>query len=325
MLDQDPTKVYLSENIRVLSLRRENIAYSGNPKIIECSSVRKILIQKISNLIFGYAYYLKDIIRYKKHYHSLIRLGNSRGGSAIVIGNGPSQGYLTESYLQDFRDGGGSIYVVNYWNKNLKLASIAPDYLVVSDPGTLANPAEIKLNNERLVDNNNLLEYLKKNTAINIFCPFGRVDYISSLVGKTRVFGFCDIEVRWLSSNINPIFPRGYLSMTILKALSLSIFLGHSEIFVIGMDNTYPRNLYCDYDNHLINHEIHAGVPDFISDFSSMFPSVATYMQDMLYLFGDITRCFSAKQVINLDPYSLTDAFKKNGLLLPNIFSRNDS
>ena len=80
MLDQDPTKVYLSENIRILSLRRENIAYSGNPKIIECSSVRKILIQKISNLIFGYAYYFKDIIRYRKHYHSLIRLGNSRSG-----------------------------------------------------------------------------------------------------------------------------------------------------------------------------------------------------------------------------------------------------
>jgi hypothetical protein len=316
MLDQDPTEVYLSENIRIHSLRRENIAYSGNSKEIECTSIRKILIQKLSNLFIGSLRYCRDLAKHRTHYFSLLRLRKSKNCSAIVIGNGPSQGYLTKKCLQNFRDDGGSIYSVNYWNKNQSLASIAPDYLVISDPGTLANPAEMSLSRERYLDNEALLSYLHKNPYIAVFCPFARVDYIISLIGEKRVFGFCDVEIRWISSNINPLFPRGYLSMTLLKALSLSIFLGHKKIFVIGMDNTYPRNLYCDSENHIINHEIHAGVPDYISDFSSMFPTIASYMQEMLFLFGDITRCFSNKPVINLDPYSLTDAFKKDSSLL---------
>jgi len=44
--------------------------------------------------------------------------------------------------------------------------------------------------------------------------------------------------------NINPLMPRGYMSITLYKALAWCIYLGYKSIGVLGMDNTLPKNIY---------------------------------------------------------------------------------
>jgi hypothetical protein len=93
--------------------------------------------------------------------------------------------------------------------------------------------------------------------------------------------------------------------------LAIAIFLGYDEIYTIGMDNTYPRDIYCNSDNKLFRLERRAGVDDFLLDIASVNPSMDVQLQNIFNLFYDLRRCFSNKNVINLDPFSLTDIFPK--------------
>ena len=310
--ETDATLRYINENKYIFSLSKEILSlYGGSGRELECMSITNILLNKISNFFHFFIGYGKTYIRY---HHEIARLSSLRGGAknkAMVIGNGPSQGYITPEILSKFKSNGHSIYAVNFWHKNKALESIAPDYLVISDPATLADPSKINVGSDRKKDNNDLIDYLKKNKDIKILCPFEKVIYIKGIFGVDRIYGFCDLEVRWVSKNIDPRYPRGYLSMTLLKALGLASFIGHKKMYVIGMDNTYPRNIYCDENNHVINHEVHAGQEDSIIDFNPLLPSMAVALQEYLYIFSDTQKCFGGLPVLNLDPYSLTDAFPK--------------
>jgi hypothetical protein len=99
--------------------------------------------------------------------------------------------------------------------------------------------------------------------------------------------------------------------MTLYKALSVAIWLGYDRIYVLGMDNTYPRNVYCDRDNRVLNLEIHAGREDYAADWSRLYRGVGDLIYELAYLFYDARKFAAAGRVVNLDPYSLTDAFPK--------------
>ena len=148
------------------------------------------------------------------------------------------------------------------------------------------------------------------NDSIIIACPIRRCGELSKRYGEHRVIGFVDSELRMWNKNLNPLLPRGYLSMTLYKSLALAIWFGYEKIFIIGMDNTYPRTVYCNLDNKFINHEIHAAGADFAVDMSGMYGTVGDGIVDISLLFYD-ARKFTRENVINLDQYSLTDAFKK--------------
>ena len=77
------------------------------------------------------------------------------------------------------------------------------------------------------------------------------------------------------------------------------------------MDNTYPRDVFCDHKNRIFGHERHAGTDDYLIDQTALLPSMDVWAQDMFQVFYDLRRCFSDTQVLNLDSYSLTDVFPK--------------
>ena len=76
------------------------------------------------------------------------------------------------------------------------------------------------------------------------------------------------------------------------------------------MDNTYPRNIYCDENNKFINHEIHAGDQDYAVDQSAIYNTVGDGIYEIAQIFFD-ARKFKNPKILNLDRHSLTDAFKK--------------
>jgi hypothetical protein len=296
--------LYQKENEYVMSLPQTVVA--GDARRFYPDSVCWLFFKKIKSLWAIKGYLIQLIITWKW----LVKTkGLKKRGllvDAIVIGNGPSQGFLDASSLLEFKTSGGEIICINFWTDNEDLCKVIPTYLVTSDPLIFSAivPDHLKEINERL------LSYMLTNTSVMIACPLGRCDQLSEIFGKERIIGFVDHELRMWTNNINPLFPRGYLSMTLYKALALAIWFEYRKIYVIGMDNTYPRNIYCDQDNKFINHEIHAGSTDFSVDQSALYESVGDGLSEIAQLFYD-ARKFKNEKILNLDPYSLTDAFKK--------------
>lgn len=299
------TDRYKNENEYILSLNRV-IFRARKPRICKPDSILWLTYVKFCSLLAIKSYFIELWNGWKFLLHTFRLGGRKTRLDALVIGNGPSQGFLTTHLLMKFRASGGEIFAVNFWTENKYLSEVHPDYIVISDDDTLSTNSPPHL----LDKNKKLFEYLIKNKDIKIICPIKRCKDISASLGGDRVIGFVDSELRMWIKNINPLLPRGYLSMTLYKALALSIWFGYAKIYIIGMDNTYPRSIYCDINNNLINHETHAGGEDFVIDQSELFINIGNMLNDCSKLFLDLYK-FPAKTVINLDSYSLTDAFKK--------------
>lgn len=225
---------------------------------------------------------------------------------AIVIGNGPSRAMLSPQLLRSFQDLGGMAYCVNYFGVDDAFSGIAPDVLTVSDPSMMND----------IID---LLERTGTRPKV-LAAPLKRVRDSDRRELERRgvtFLGFCDDEIRFRPSfresmSIRPDRPRSYESMTLYKALALALWMGHSRVFVIGMDNTYPRDLYCDPENHLWHRERHADRDDSRTDWSQLYCSVGDALLGFSLLFTDL-RKFRDDRILNLDCYSLTDAFAKVG------------
>ena len=126
---------------------------------------------------------------------------------------------------------------------------------------------------------------------------------------RNEVYIFVDTELS-IWKNINPILPRGYVSMTLYKALAWSIYLNYARIGIIGMDNTYPRDIYSDKDNRIIIKDLHSGLEDSAHDFSGVHNNVASVLDHLLLVFHHL-EYFPIEKIVNLDQYSLTDRFRK--------------
>jgi hypothetical protein len=310
--ENSSTFFYKKENEYVMSLPR--VVLKGEVRRFYPDSIIWLFLKKINSLrsIKGYLIEVITKWRWLVKTKSLKKRGEMV--DAIVIGNGPSQGYLDVSSLSEFKANGGELICINYWTDNEDIWNVIPNYLVISDPLTLSDkvPDYLKQKNEKL------LAYLLKYRSINIACPMSRCDQLSAIFGSQRILGFVDQELRMWTHNINPLYPRGYVSMTLYKALALAIWFDYRKIYVIGMDNTYPRNIYCDQDNKFINHEIHAGDKDYSVDESAFYKSIGDGLSVIALIFYDSLR-FKRDKIVNLDPYSLTDAFKKIKLSIDKI------
>ena len=226
---------------------------------------------------------------------------------ALVIGSGPSQGYLKKNELDKFVKSGGETFSINNWHANKGLSSHIPTWIVLSDLAILDKSP-------------GLIQYLRKNYSIKMIVPTSFLKHIKKLKLKNDIYCFVDLELS-IWNNIHPLLPRGYLSMTLYKALSFAIYLGYNSIGIIGMDNTYPRNIYTDKNNRVFILETHAEKKDYLVDISIIFNNVASYLDDVVRLFNHL-EYYPKKNIVNLDPYSLTDRFKK---VTKNFFFRKNS
>lgn len=304
---KDSTTKYLEENEYVDGLPRVVLALP-DIKSGWRHRIPKFIKEPLRCVLLIYRF-IREVFTAHVWYVGLFRLkGFGQGKNALVIGNGPSQGLLDLELVQKFKEDGGEIFVVNFWNVNEKLSSCIPDFIVISDPATLAPDGGFP----SVRDKNRILkEYIEKNKDIKLICPLSRCSELSIFFGSERIFGFSDIELNLFSKNIKPIFPRAYLSMTLYKAIAVALWFNYEKIYVIGMDNTYPRDIYCDINNRILSLERHAGVSDYVLDVTESDGSISNRLADLSRLFRDASLLRGDGKVINLDKYSLTDAFPK--------------
>lgn len=308
----DTSRAYLNENINAFLLERREHTYNGQGKNIQIATLKGICLQIEHDLRRGSIEYLKAIILGWRELYKLSLLKNTKANrKVIVIGNGPSQEYIKPEVLKEFKKNGNDIFTINYWNKNNIFSTCSPTHFVTSDPYVLREETGSTIPSYLVENNKALKERLLNDMDIFIFSPVWQVKSLLNVYGPGRVCGYIDGEMRSLNSNIDPRFPRGYVSMTLYKALALAIHMGYQETYLIGMDNTYPRDIFCDNNNKILRRERHAGGGDYMIDITKLIPSMDVQMQDIFNLFYDLRRCFQGVGVINLDPYSLTDVFQK--------------
>jgi hypothetical protein len=130
---------------------------------------------------------------------------------------------------------------------------------------------------------------------------------------KNRVVYFNDLDASVFTKNIDPCKPRGYASQTIMKALSVAIYLGYDKIYLLGVDNTEHRALYGNQANEIwARTDIYYGTDENLrfdyrittqSGITSAFHQYATWFADF--------KKFNVGNVYNLDENSLVDAFPK--------------
>ena len=296
------TKKYITEHEHIFSLENKGKKdYSGSPNKLNKWSFLGLCYYHLKSVIRCIIYLPIVLYGGRKFFNKTLALkGSAKKKRALIIGNGPSQGYMSTEELNQFVKSGGETYCVNYWNKNSELSTHIPTWMVFSDRQIFdeKDPGSIEL-----------IEYLKNNQSIKVIVPTTEIKLIQSKGLKNEIYCIVDIELS-IWQNINPLLPRGYITLTLYKALAWSIYLGYDSIGVIGMDNTFPKNVYNDINNNVIFLENHAGKDDTLLDLSSHYLNVASFYYDVLKMFHHL-EYFPNNNIVNLDPYSLTDRFKK--------------
>ena len=294
------TEKYIAEHEYIFSLKKNN-TYLPRIRKINGWSFLGLFYYHLKSLIHCFIYLPIALYHGRRLLNKTRTMKNSaKKKRALLLGNGPSQGFMNVEELDQFVKSGGETYCVNYWNKNLKLSAHIPSWMVFSDPGVY---------DEKDPDNVKLMKYLDDNQTIKVLVPTGQIKSIQSKKLKNEIYCFIDIELSvW--ENINPLLPRGYLGLTLYKALAWNIYLGYDSIGVIGMDNTFPKNVYNDKNNNINIVENHAGKEDNLASLGSYHLNIASYYYDVLRTFHHLDY-FPNNNIVNLDPYSLTDRFKK--------------
>jgi hypothetical protein len=227
---------------------------------------------------------------------------------ALVLGNGPSIAKLNPVEVSALQKVNLDVFVVNWFPLSELAKSITPNFIVLSDPAM----APSKVSDLRC---SQLWDYLSLHSEIKIVVPTSWSRYLDKDLNWTsRTIYFNDLGIEGLSKNINPTKPRGYLSLTVYKALAMASYLGYRDISILGVDNTMFQGLSVTQDNDLMLGDKHFYAkqrPD--QNMTNFYPNgVADFFYDISLCFLHLRRCFGhLGNVYNLDGDSLVDCFSK--------------
>lgn len=227
---------------------------------------------------------------------------SKRDSEALILGNGPSLVKLNSiNVMYDKPD----IWVVNDFYKFRDASVLRVSHYVLSDPSYfLGLPEKV---NAKLKP---VLDYVRVNNS-SLILPHWSKHLLSTEFASIKVSYFDDRELSAWSNNTSPIKPRGYLSLTLYKALGFALYLGYKKVFVLGMDNSEFMGYDSDEANRLLLHNNHAYQNENDAyDISEIYlDGMASALSSLSHNFGDLIK-FKGP-IVNLDTKSLTTRFPK--------------
>lgn len=231
--------------------------------------------------------------------------GTKKGLPCFVFGNGPSLKILDIPKFNDFRlKTSAELFVVNNFLASEMARYVNPDHLVLSDPASFCDDyiAALRANGiEKRVD--------------TLWIPAGK--NLEEKIKPKNLLYFNDRDSRLTGRrNVNPVRPRGYVSMTAYKALAVAVYLGFDPIYLLGIDNSYLDKVRVDLHNRVFRTDSHFDSEAYPDDASrDYWPADQGYdlgslLRAYAKLFEDL-KLFPANRIRHLDPNSLVDAFPK--------------
>lgn len=229
--------------------------------------------------------------------------GVHKGSDAFVFGCGPSINTLDTYKINKYRkERGFKVYALNSYITGNSSATVIPDYYVLSDPANLGHPKHEGHRKTAEI----IWQRLKEN-HIPVFMPADlhqNVEYQDKYI-------FCDHENLYSANTTDPLVSRGFISLTVLKAVQIALFLGHEKIYIGGVDHDHIKTFHVNKDNKILYNETH-----FYDGHHSATTAVwdRGNMLKMFYggflAFGSYGR-FARHSIINLNPDSFVDCFIK--------------
>jgi hypothetical protein len=265
-----------------------------------------------------YKEYLQDLSgnKRKQRFSKLMKIkGIGAGKTAFVLASGPSINKLDPNKIRKICDDFNSeILCVNYFVNSEFAKTTGVDYWLLSDPRHF----DLSLA-ETVNAHDKANQIVRKALFVSEFF-LGKANQVTNL----NIIPFNDNETSSVfSRNIDPCFPRAYLTMSAYKALAMAIYIGYDKIYIGGFDNSYIRDLGCDKDNILYRriNQFYGSQDDNMQptrDYKMGLginekPRKRNVAEELLAysrLFSDLYG-FSKFDIVNLDPDSLTDAFPK--------------
>ena len=250
--------------------------------------------------------YWHQRIRYSGGYKALQNLRESaKGRNAFVFANGPSVSILDPLKVKGT---GFDIFAVNgyLWSDFSKIAT--PTHYVLSDPACFYEYNTEPLSARHLEISKQYIPLIKTLDTLGatLFVP---MQYVGRQK-NSRVIGFCDIENE-LSGNVLDIArPRGYISMTAYKALSIARYMKYDRIYICGFDSDYFKRLESNEKNEVFWTDEHFFGEKKKHPIKGEGDHVGEYLYLHHFLFSHL-RKFSDSGVINLDKTSLNTFFSK--------------
>ncbi len=300
-----PLLSYWDENFYVHSISPRPVPSGKRPRTFAIDSLRSGVsnnfrdgVRWINWSLLTYRHrVLRGALRAVKNVHS--------STPALVMGNGPSTSQLAPSDIKAFVQRGGHLFTVNNIFEYRELSDINIFCHTLSDPSSVDEVREHK---------SDMKKFLMSGKVNLLYVPENQVKNYGASLPQIEALAFCDVEIRtlgWKKSNsIRPDRPRSFLSLTVYKALALAIWMGHSPIYIVGFDNTYVRDLYCNPNNEIILRQRHCYGESDPGNYSGLYGSVSDLVYELALAFSDLHK-FKGFSILNLDPYSLTDAFPK--------------
>jgi hypothetical protein len=247
--------------------------------------------------------------RHKLLLRSTAQLKDSKKGRiALVLGNGPSIRKINIRKVALEQQNKLDVFAVNWYPLTETGKLLTPDYLVLSDPAMKPN----NLKDPRCAQLWNLLSE-DVQTKIVVPTSWSKFFHRDSTL-NSRIIYFNDLGLEGVSTNVTPTKPRGYLSLTVYKALAMATHFGFDDIFILGVDNTMFHGLSVTVNNEIMVGDHHFYAKQTTDQNMSNFYSngVADYFYDISICFLHLRRCFGQiKNVYNLDFQSLVDCFQK--------------
>ena len=231
--------------------------------------------------------------------------GSALGKTVLVVGSGPSAASLSGKVVAASQKSGTLVVIAtNHFLASALAKTVTPDFLVWSDDGF--HPKRHTTNPERW-------EFVRHCPGVTLVMPWTWKKDVAATGITNQVVFFDDDSLETWSKNISPLKPRGYQGTTGAKALALATHLGSTDIQMIGIDLSYIKNFAVNADNTITRHPTHVAGTD--SGEQDLTGYTLLGMADLLYSTANHFRAFhthfSGKNISNLDPASLIDAFPK--------------
>ena len=231
--------------------------------------------------------------------------GSAAGKTVLVIGSGPSAQKLVPKKVAAAQKSGTLVVIAtNHFLASGLAQDITPDFLVWSDDGF--HPQKHNTHREPWA-------LLAKNPSVTMVMPWTWKKDVTVTGITNQVVFFDDDSLETWSKNISPLKPRGYQGTTGAKALALAVHLGGADSQIIGVDLSYIKNFAVNPDNTITRHPTHLAGTD--SGQQDLDGYTLLGMADLLYSTANHFRAlhthFSGRNISNLDPNSLVDAFPK--------------
>ena len=257
-----------------------------------------------SHLLYA-RYYLSKVLLQRTEFNKTKSMeGTKKGQSCFVFANGPSMNLLDTEKVLQYQKNGMDVFCVNSYIISDIADTVVPDYYVLSDERFFTNT-------ETIIPANQIIHKLY-HADIPVFVP---ATFLKS-IHLTNKYIFNDFG-EYPSYNINPLKPRGYVSMTAYKALAIACFMGYSPIYICGFDNDQFKSISVDEHNEMWFEYAHYYDKIPMKQKASQFfthGSLANYLLDCSRLFKSL-ELFKNYYIVNLNTRGLIDVFTKQHVL----------